>query len=110
MKGVSKKRMDLGGKSISCEGRMSVVYAYHFRLLHEHIFPEELHMAQTHSVPYFLLHSMRDLSQKVRKGKHQHLGHHGLIKMIVVDALNELRIHVLWFNFIDMDREVFIGT
>ena len=51
-----------------------------------------------------------DMSQKVREGKHQHIGHHGLIKVIVVNALNKLRIHVLWSKFIDMDREAFIDT
>jgi len=50
------------------------------------------------------------MSQKVRKGKNQHLGHHALIKMIAVDALNKLRIHVLWSKFMDMDRETFIDT
>jgi len=42
-------------KYISCEGRMSVVYAYHFRLLHELMFQVELPLSQRLSVPYFLL-------------------------------------------------------
>lgn len=50
------------------------------------------------------------MSKKIREGKHQHLSHHGLIKLIVVDSLKILRIHVLWFKFIDMDREIFIET
>lgn len=50
------------------------------------------------------------MSQKVREGKHQQLGHYGLIKLIVVDTFRNLRIHVLWSKFIDMDRENFIET
>ena len=42
-------------KYILCEGRLSVVYVYHFRLLHEVTFREELPQAQRLSVPYFLL-------------------------------------------------------
>lgn len=52
----------------------------------------------------------REMRQKVREGKHQHLGHHGLINLIVVDALKILRIHVLWSKFIEMDKETFINT
>ena len=49
--------------------------------------------------------------QKVGEGKKQHLSdHHGLIKLIVMDELRNLIILVLWNNFIDMDRETFIGT
>jgi len=50
-------------KYISCEGRMSVVYAYHFRLLHELGFKAELPLAQRLSVPYFLLQSIREMSK-----------------------------------------------
>jgi hypothetical protein len=43
-------------KYITCEGRMSVVYAYHFILLHQlrHLPNQEAH--QNLSIPYFLLH------------------------------------------------------
>jgi len=51
-----------------------------------------------------------EMSQKVREGKHQHLAHHGLIKLIVVDALNHSRFPVIWSKFVDMDRETFIET
>lgn len=40
---------------ISCEGRLSVVYAYQFILLHELRFKEELSLPQRISVPHFLL-------------------------------------------------------
>ena len=48
--------------------------------------------------------------QRVREEKHQHLAHHGLIKLIVKDALNKLKIHFLWSSFIYMDKETLIGT
>lgn len=97
-------------KYILYKGRMSVVYADHFRLLHELGLKAELPLSQRHSVSYFLLQSIKEMSQKVREGKHQHLGHDGLIKLIAVDSLNNLRIHVLFSKFIYMDKETFIET
>ena len=46
----------------------------------------------------------------MREGKHQHLSHHGLIKLIVVYYLNHLRILVIWKKFVDMDRNNLIET
>lgn len=43
-------------KYISCEGILSVVYSYHFRLIHELRFKEKLPLPQRPSVPRFLLH------------------------------------------------------
>jgi len=95
---------------ISCEGRLNVVYGYHFMLFHELIYQSNLPLNHILNVPYFLLQSIKDMSQKNREGKHQHLTHHGLIKLIVEDSLNHIRIHVPWSKFKDMDREVVIGT
>ena len=50
------------------------------------------------------------MSHKYREGKHQHLAYHGLIKLIVEDALNNLTILVPWSNFIGMDIETLLGT
>ena len=97
-------------KYISWEGRLSVVYSFHFRLLWEVIFKAELPLSQRISVHHFLLHSIMDMSQKAREGKHQHLVHHGLMKLIMVDALNHLRIPFIWNKFVDMDRDTFIET
>lgn len=52
-------------KYISCEGRLSIVYGYQFRLLHELRFGEELPPNRRLSVPYFLLQSIIDMSIKV---------------------------------------------
>ena len=97
-------------KYMSCEGRLSVVYGYHFRLLHELRFKEDLPLDQSLNIPYFLMHSIRDMIHRIKEGKHQHLAHHGLIKIIVEDALNKLKSPIPWSNFIDVDREDLIGT
>jgi len=60
-------------KYISCEGRYSVVYGYHFRLLHELIFQDETPPHKNLSVPYFMLQSIIDKSINVQEGKHQQL-------------------------------------
>lgn len=51
-----------------------------------------------------------EMSHKVREGKHQHLADHGLIKLVVMNALSHLRVPALWTKFVDMDREDFIET
>lgn len=43
-------------------------------------------------------------------GKHHYLAHHGLINLIVLDALESLQDLVSWIDFIYMDREVFLET
>lgn len=46
---------------------------------------------------------------KVQEGKHQQLmAHHGLIKLILEDALSQLRVPILWSTFKDMDMEAII--
>lgn len=50
------------------------------------------------------------MTQQVREGKNHNISHHGLIILIVMDGINHLNNHVLWANFLDMDREVFIKT
>jgi hypothetical protein len=49
-------------KYITCEGRMSVVYAYHFILLHQlrHLPNQEPHLNM--SIPHFLLQSLKEMS------------------------------------------------
>ena len=45
------------------------------------------------------------MSIKVQEGKHQQLAHHGLIKLILEDALHNLRISIAWSKFADMQKE-----
>ena len=58
-------------KYISCEGRLSIVYGYQFRLLHELRFGQDLPLNRRLSVPYFLLQSIIDMSLKVQEAKHR---------------------------------------
>lgn len=89
-------------KYILCEGRYSVVYGYHFRLLHELRFGENTPPHNQLSIPYFLLQFMIDMRINVQEGKHQQLAHHRLIKLILEDALHNLRIPIAWTTFVDM--------
>lgn len=72
-------------KYISCEGRLIILYSYHFRLLHEIRFKEKLPSTHRLSVPHFLLQFIIEMNQKVREGNHQHISYHELIKMIIMD-------------------------
>jgi hypothetical protein len=75
--GIKRERLPNPGKEVSyhiikyitCEGRMSVVYSYHFILLHQlrHLPNQELLMNL--SIPYFLLQSLKEMSLKVQRGK-----------------------------------------
>ena len=57
------------------------------------------------SIPYFLLQSLVDTSIKVQEGNHQQLAHHGLIRIIIEDALHNLRNPIQWEIFKDMQTE-----
>lgn len=48
---------------------------------------------------------MIDMSQKLQEGKHKQPTYHVLIKLILEDALSQLRIPILWYTFRDMDKE-----
>jgi len=89
-------------KYISCEEGYSVVYGYHFKLLQELRFGADIPPQNRLSIPYFLLQSVIDISIKVQEGKHQHLAHHGLIKLILEYALQNLRLPITWTTFRDM--------
>ena len=97
-------------KYISYDERSSIICSFHFRLLHELRYKEELPIPKRLSVPHFLLQYIIEMGQNVREGKHQQISHHGIIKLIVMDALSHLRNLVLWTNIVDMEREIFIGT
>jgi len=97
-------------KYIYCEGRLCVVYGYQFRFLHDLRFRARVPINQRMNVPYFLLQSIIDMSEKVKEGKHKLLAHHGLIKLTMEDALSQMRIPILWSTFRYMDRESFLET
>lgn len=74
-------------KYISCEGRLSVLYTYDFRLLYELIFQTGLPISSRITIPHFVFQSIVGMIQRMREGKPQYIAHHGIIKIIVMDAL-----------------------
>ena len=56
-------------------------------------------------MPYFLVQSMINMSIKVQEGKRHQLAHHGLIKLILEDSLQNLRFPIAWTTFTDMQEE-----
>jgi hypothetical protein len=44
---------------------------------------------------------------KVKKEKKKNLAHHGIIKLIVSDALRSLKHAILWVYFLNMDLQSF---
>jgi len=73
-----------------------VVYGYHFRILEELIFGAEKPPHQRLSIPYFLLQALIDSSIKVKEGNSQQLAHHGLIRVLIEDALKNLKTPITW--------------
>ena len=55
-------------KYITCEGRFSIVYGYHFQFLTELRHQMDLPSEQKLSIPYFLLQSMVEYATKLREG------------------------------------------
>lgn len=60
---------------------------------------------QNFSIPYFLLQSLIDSSTKVQEGNSQQLAHHGLIKILVEEALHALTLPIAWEVFRNMTTE-----
>ena len=74
-------------KYVTCDIRLSLVYAYNFIFLHHlrHLFHQN--PKQNLSIPFFLLQSLREMSTKVNRGKNEALEHHGLINIVFCDSL-----------------------
>ena len=70
-------------KYITCEGRFSIVYGYHFRLLTELRHQMDLPVENKLSLPYFLLQSLIECATKLKEGTPDQVAHHGLIKLLV---------------------------
>ena len=62
------------------------------------------------SLPYFLLQSLIECSTKLNAGIPDQLAHHGLIKLLVEDALHTYTIPIAWDIFINMSRDDDIKT
>jgi hypothetical protein len=71
-------------KYVTCEGRFSLVFLYHIRIL------QHLNQEKRIDMPYYLLHSLQKMSMLVKKNKNKERNryHHGLIKMLVEHELH----------------------
>ena len=72
-------------KYVTCEGRFSLVFLYHIRIL------QHLNHEKPMNMPYYLLQSLKKMSSQVKKNKNKErsMHHHGLIKMLVEYELNQ---------------------
>jgi hypothetical protein len=81
-------------KFITCEGRFSIIYLYHIKLLQHLRGDYEINM------PYFLLQSLSKMAKTVQKqgrNTEKSLYHCGLIKMIIKNELQKQ--NVIWQQF-----------
>ena len=92
-------------KYITRDGRYSIVYAYHFRLLNELRHRIDLPAKQRLSIPYFLLQSLMECSTKLKDGIPDQVAHHGLVKLLVEDALHSYKVPLAWESFRNLTRE-----
>lgn len=97
-------------KYITCEGRFSIIYGYHFGLLHELRYGMDLPPARKLSIPYFLLQSLIECGTKLNEGIPDQLAHHGLIKLLVEDSLHTYTVPISWKIFRNMSRDDDIRT
>jgi len=84
---------------ISYEGRHNIVYGYHFKILHDLRYGMDTPTLQKLSIPYFLLQSLIDSSTKVQARNSGQLAHHGLIKILVEEALHTFTLPIAWEVF-----------
>ena len=61
-------------------------------MLEELRFGVETPVHQRLKIPYFLMQSLREPKNKVKEGNSQQLIHHGLIRILIEDALENLRV------------------
>ena len=81
--------------------------SYDFRLLHQLTSMYHQQLKKNLSIPYFLLQTLREMSAKVQRGKKEALTNHGILKLIISDALERHFPKVSWEEFIAMSDEEF---
>lgn len=81
-------------KYITCMGRFTIVFQNHFMIL------SHLRHRQLLDIPYFLWESLKLVDQFVHRSKHPHacVTNHGLIKLLVIRALEQR--NRTWLEFI----------
>lgn len=72
-------------KFLTCKGRCTILYHYHFRLL------AHLRHGQLINIPYFLYGMLKQMASHIRRAKHpsSSVNHHGLIKLLVLCSLEK---------------------
>ena len=60
------------------------------------------------NIPYFLLHYLIESSIKVQAGNSEKLAHHGLIKILVEEALHTFTLPIAWEIFRNMTTKDYI--
>jgi len=89
---------------ITCEGRFSIIYGYQFRLLTELRHHSDLPVEKRLSIPYFLLQSLMECVTKLKEGIPDQVAHHGLIKLLVEDALHSYKVPLAWEAFRNLTK------
>jgi len=79
-------------------------------MLEELRFGIETPVHQRLNIPYFLMQSLIDSNNKVKEGNSQQLVHHGLIRILIKDALQSLTIPITWSVFRNLPAEDEIKT
>lgn len=97
-------------KYISCDNKYNIVYGYHFRMLEELSFGVETPVHQIFSIPYSLMQSLMESSNRVKKGHSQPLAHHGLIRILIEDILLNPKIPITRTVFNDLPTKDDIRT
>lgn len=87
-------------KFLTCEGRLSIVYVYHFRFMRQIRNLSYQPPYQRLCISHFLLHTLFEMCEMVKRGKPNATSHHGLIKLIIFQKLQELASLVSWIKFI----------
>lgn len=81
------------------------MYGYHFRLLTELRHQIDLPVENKLSIPYFLLQSLIECATKLKEGIPDQVAHHGLIKLLVEDALYSYKVPLSWEAFKNLTRD-----
>jgi len=97
-------------KYITCEVSFGIIYGYHFRLLYELRYGMDLPPVRKLNLPYFLLQSLIECGTKLNARVPDQFSHHGLIKLLVEDALHTYTIPIAWEIFRNMSRDDDIKT
>ena len=79
-------------------------------MLKEVRFGVETPVHQRLRITYFLIKSLIDSNNKVKEGDPQQLAHHGLIRILIEDSFQNLKIPIIWSIFRDLPAEDDIKT